>query len=193
MRVAYADPPYPGKAWMYRAEPTYGGEVDHPALIARLVAEFPHGWALSTSARALRWLLPLCPPEVRVCPWVKPHAPAKATFGLHNCWEALLVVGGRQLPPGRADFLSALPARREGTLPGRKPIAFCAWLFGCLGLQPGDELVDLFPGTGIVSRAWGALSLGAGETGRLSTGDASPEYSRDASPLERRREALVSP
>ena len=37
-RVAarYADPPYPGKAWLYRGHPDYGGEVDHAALIGRL-------------------------------------------------------------------------------------------------------------------------------------------------------------
>lgn len=45
-----------------------------------------------------------------------------------------------------------------GDLPGRKPLAFCAWLFNCLGLEPGDELVDVFPGTGVVSRAWAELS-----------------------------------
>jgi hypothetical protein len=28
-RLAYADPPYLGKAWLYRDHPDYGGEVDH--------------------------------------------------------------------------------------------------------------------------------------------------------------------
>jgi len=51
-----------------------------------------------------------------------------------------------------------MPARFGGELPGRKPIAFCAWLFDCLGMVPGDTLDDLFPGTGIVARAWGELS-----------------------------------
>jgi hypothetical protein len=41
---------------------------------------------------------------------------------------------------------------------GRKPLAFCAFLFEQLGMLPGDELADLFPGTGIVSRAWAELS-----------------------------------
>jgi len=36
LRLAYADPPYPGKAWLYRDHPDYGGEVDHAALIERL-------------------------------------------------------------------------------------------------------------------------------------------------------------
>jgi hypothetical protein len=33
-RLAYADPPYPGLAWMYRGHSDYAGEVDHAALIA---------------------------------------------------------------------------------------------------------------------------------------------------------------
>ena len=36
LRLAYADPPYPGKAWLYRGHPDYAGEVDHAALIRRL-------------------------------------------------------------------------------------------------------------------------------------------------------------
>jgi hypothetical protein len=163
LTFAYADPPYPGRARKYYAdEPTYAGEVDHVALIASLEASRREaryaGWALSTSADALRSLLPLCPPEVRVAAWVKPIGASSRTYGLHNCWEPLLVVGGRQLRPGVRDWLRAQPARFGGDLPGRKPIAFCAWLFDCLGMLPGDELVDLFPGTGVVSRAWGVLA-----------------------------------
>ena len=29
MRIAYADPPYPGCAHLYRGHPDYAGEVDH--------------------------------------------------------------------------------------------------------------------------------------------------------------------
>jgi hypothetical protein len=31
LRLAYADPPYPGKVRLYRDHPDYGGEVDHAA------------------------------------------------------------------------------------------------------------------------------------------------------------------
>ena len=161
MRFAYADPPYPGLARRYYAgEDNYAGEVDHVALIARLEAGGFDGWALSTSARALRWLLPLCPERVRVCPWVKPIAPSPQTFGPHNTWEALLVVGGRRRRPGVRDWLRAHPARGGGELPGRKPLAFAAWLFDLLCMQPGDTLEDLFPGSGIIGRAWAELSRG---------------------------------
>lgn len=169
----YADPPYPGTAAKYyRGEPTYGGEVDFPRLIASLRAAHDTGaclgWALSTSARSLRDLLPLCPPEARVCAWVKPHAVSPRTYGLHNAWEPLIVVPGRQRRPGKRDWLLGAVARGGGTLPGRKPIAFCVWLFELLGMLPGDRLVDLFPGTGIVSRAWTELSSGAGATSLIT-------------------------
>jgi hypothetical protein len=47
VRIAYADPPYPGCAKLYRDHPDYGGEVDHRALVARLQDEFD-GWVLHT-------------------------------------------------------------------------------------------------------------------------------------------------
>jgi len=43
-------------------------------------------------------------------------------------------------------------------LPGRKPIAFCAWLFDLLGMIRSDDFDDLFPGTGQVGRAWREVS-----------------------------------
>lgn len=162
LRFAYADPPYPGLASRYyRNEPTYAGEVDHASLIDRLMTAGYSGWALSTSARALRDILPLCPPEVRICAWMKPRGVPPATHGLHSVWEPLIVLEGRKLRPGHADILIAHAARGGGILPGRKPVAFCAWLFRCLGMLPGDTLDDLFPGTGIVSAAWRELSSAA--------------------------------
>ena len=164
-RFAYADPPYPGlSAKYYRNEESFAGEVDHAELIARLSAPGAYfGWALSTSARALREILPLCPPDARVCAWVKPIGVPPASAGIHNNWEPLIVVGGRQRPPGRADWLRAQPARFEGELPGRKPSEFIAWMFDLLGMTKGDALDDLFPGTGIVGRAWASLNVGASQ------------------------------
>lgn len=154
MRLAYADPPYPKLAHYYKHEPTYAGEVDHKLLLAQLEADYPQGWALSTSSEALRDILPLCPRDARVCPWVKPIGPSPLTYGAHNTWEPLIVVRGRDLRPGFRDWLCAQPARHGGSLLGRKPLAFCAFLFQQLGALPGDTFVDLYPGTGIVGRAW---------------------------------------
>lgn len=41
---------------------------------------------------------------------------------------------------------------------GAKPAPFLTWLFGCLGARPGDELIDLYPGSGAVARAWESFS-----------------------------------
>ena len=175
MRFAYADPPYPGRAKRYYGdEPTYAGDVDHAALIASLEASNYDGWALSTAADALRDILPMCPPDAHVCPWVKPIGANPQTNGLQYVWEPLIVVRGRQRRPGKRDWLCAQPARFGGELPGRKPIAFVAFLWQCLGGQPGDSLEDLFPGTGIVGRAWANLSQAA-------LGDASARAPDDAS------------
>jgi hypothetical protein len=183
-RFAYADPPYPGLARKYYGrEATFGGEVDHRALVAQLEAGGYLGWALSTSEKALRHVLPLCPPHARVCPWVKPIGSRPKTRGIHGTWEPLIVVGGRLRRPGKRNWLSAQPARFGGDLPGRKPLAFCTWMFGLLGMAPGDELDDLFPGTGVVGRAWAAVSSGApGDTSLTPADDTSEEYSGDASP-----------
>jgi hypothetical protein len=182
MRFAYADPPYPGlAAKYYRLEASFAGEVDHAGLIASLEASGYDGWALSTSAKALRHVLPLCPEGSRVCAWVKPIGASSRTRGLHNTWEPLIVVRGRELHPGVRDWLRAQPARGGGSLPGRKPLAFCAWLFDCLGLLPGDTLDDLFPGTGVVGRAWQLSGAALGDASLRARGDAFARAADDAS------------
>lgn len=153
-RLAYADPPYPGLAKRYYGdEESYAGEVDHRLLVEQL-STFD-GWALSTSARALREVLPLCPPQARVCGWGKPNGASSRTRGIHNLWEPLIVMPARLRRPGIPDWLVAKPARGGGALIGRKPIAFAMWLFQLLGAGANDSLEDLFPGTGVVGRCWG--------------------------------------
>lgn len=148
MRLAYADPPYPGRAHLYRDHPDYAGEVDHAALIARL-REYD-GWALSTSAAALGDLLPLCGP-VRILAWVK-HT-------VTISWEPVIVSSARK-PEGVRDWIQVEPdsyqwrARPDTYVIGQKPEAFCMWLFQWLGATPADTLDDLFPGSGNVGRAW---------------------------------------
>lgn len=160
MRFAYADPPYPGCAHLYRDHPDYAGEVDHVALISRLVRDYPDGWALSTSSPALRNILPLTPPGTRVCAWVKPFASFKPGVPLAYAWEPVLICGGRKRTreePTVRDWVSASITLKRG-LTGAKPRAFCFWLFDALGARPGDDLADLFPGSGAVMRAWEAYT-----------------------------------
>jgi hypothetical protein len=159
-RLAYADPPYPGMAWMYRDQDSFAGEVDHVELVAWL--QTFDGWALSTSADALRFVLPLCPAGARVAPWVKPHGVPPTTRGAHNCWEPIIYKPARGLRPGFRDWLRAMPARGGGTLVGRKPIKFCAFMLRLIGAAPIDTLVDRYPGTGVVGRAFAELQRNRG-------------------------------
>ncbi len=153
MRFAYADPPYMGQARKHYG-PT-AREVNHPLLIAHL-AEFD-GWALSCSSPSLRAILPMCPDDARVGAWVKPFAIYRPGVNPGYCWEPILF---RPLPRKRSrteptvrDFVSANVTLRRG-VPGAKPDAFCDWLFELAGLTADDEFVDLFPGSGAVTRAW---------------------------------------
>ena len=157
MRFAYADPPYMGQAKKhYGKEASYAGEVDHGELIDRLCCEFPDGWALSASTPSLRHILPLCPDDVRIAAWVKPFAAFKVNVNPAYAWEPVLFRGGRKRSRKEQtvrDWVSAVITLQRG-LPGVKPEPFCFWLFDLLGLQYGDELVDLFPGSGAVTRAF---------------------------------------
>jgi hypothetical protein len=166
LRVAYADPPYPGKAELYRDQPTFAGEVDHRELIARLRTY--DGWALSTSADALRRVLPLCPEGVRVCAWGKTDGVPEATYGMHKLWEPIIVWPARRMRPGFPDWIRAQHARGgDDKLIGRKPLAVCAFIFRAIGMLPGDQLDDLYPGTGIVGRAWAAVAPRSSDGGQL--------------------------
>jgi len=160
MRCAYADPPYVDKSGLYVGHPDYAGEVDHAELLERLVDEYPHGWALSASAASLPFVLRLCPLRVRVCVWRRQERPA-VSYGPLNAWEPLIVCGGRQVRRGvderRVDVLEAGQKARLADprrVIGAKPARFAFWLFDMLGLLPGDELDDLFPGSGGIGRAW---------------------------------------
>ena len=153
MRCAYADPPYIGMAHLYPENQ----EVDHQELITRLCDEFPDGWALSCHTPSLRILLPMCPEDVRVMAWVKPFCSFKPSVRVAYAWEPVLVRGGRKRTREDGDtvrdWMAANITIQRGMV-GAKPEAFCFWIFNVLGLRPDDELVDLFPGSGAVARAW---------------------------------------
>jgi hypothetical protein len=174
VRFAYADPPYLGQgAKHYGGLHADAGDCDtlewHAKLIERLCDEFPDGWALSLHTPSLKAMLNLCPDDVRVCAWVKPFAAFKKNVTRAYAWEPVIVRGGRAIPTTQAtvrDFIAEPIAMRKG-FPGAKPYRFCFWLFDWLNIKPGDEFVDLFPGSGAVSEAF--------EIWR-----ASPDFWRDA-------------
>lgn len=174
MRIAYADPPYPELAAKYYES----SEVDHAKLCRELVENYD-AFALSTSAAALPMVLddlraalattpillrhrqqaPLRVEDIRVCPWVHGSRASKS-YRARNAWEPLIIVGGRPVERDVGDELDDVllwggrQHSHPGALVGMKSAAFCEWMFKLLGAQRGDELADLFPGSGAVARAW---------------------------------------
>lgn len=162
MKFAYCDPPYPGQAKKHYADhEDYQGEVDHKELIERLVRDYD-AWLLHTSVPALWDLLPLCPrpPGVRIFAWVKPFAAFKRNVSPAYAWEPVIVKPARHAEPNQRedspvmrDWLAESITLKKG-MTGVKPEKVCHWLFEGLGLEPGDEFHDLYPGTGAVTAAW---------------------------------------
>lgn len=159
-RLAYADPPYPGQAGRY----ANGREVNHELLVAHL-REFD-GWALSTSAAALLDVWKLAP-EARCAAWLKTYA-SNGWSRVRWSWEPVLFVTDRKgLKPGeRSDVWDGLVcapnaaenlsgnawAGVDGKGGGSKPYEFVQWVLRLLDYEDGDELVDIFPGSGSVTR-----------------------------------------
>lgn len=200
MRFAYSDPPYPGLARKY-----YDcEEVDHQELIDRMCREFPDGWALSTSEDALQDVLAMCPAGVRVASWIR-GARQSVSWRPRSAWEPLIICGGRPVLIDVKEYSSDVliwggrQPSHPGALIGMKPAAFAEWMFQQLGATRGDELVDLYPGSGAIGRAWdiytarpgrcdestAAPSDGSARAARdesLTPADPTPRGSRDLSP-----------
>ena len=168
MRLAYADPPYPGQARRhYKNDPSGipAAEVDHKELVERLLREYD-GWALSTSSPVLPMIELLIHgpdpahddwhPEVRTAAWVKPWASWKPTHRVQYTWEPVLfkpvrIKGHRGVASVR-DYIVANITMKKGTH-GAKPDTFNDWILDLIGYQVGDTLDDLFTGTGGMGEA----------------------------------------
>lgn len=166
-RLAYADPPYPGKAFLYRDHPDYAGEVDHRALLEQLQGY--DGWALSTSSEGLRLVIPLCEAlglNYRVASWHR--GPRKVrSLSPWQAWEPIVYQSARPVARAGVADAFAYAARPRLSDPdrviGAKPAPFIFWVFELLGARPGDDLDDLFPGSGGVARAWALFQEGIWE------------------------------
>ena len=154
MKFAYADPPYykQGKRLygkLHAEASIWDDKKAHIDLVARLVSEFPDGWALSCNPADLVWILPACPSEIRVAAWCKTFHQIRPTT-VQYAWEPVIFMGGRKdhkRKPMVRDWMSCARANRKG-VPGAKPQQFNEWVLQLLNYQPGDELVDMFPGSG---------------------------------------------
>jgi hypothetical protein len=169
MKFAYSDPPYYSCCSLYghfHPDGLCWDDVEtYRQHLATLQRDFPDGWALSASSPSLRVLLPLCPPDVRIAAWVKSFCAFKRGVRPAYAWEPVIFRGGRNPgnghshpPPEKGgaqttpkDFIVEPITLKKG-LTGAKPEKVCRWILDLLNVQEGDEIVDLFPGTGIMGR-----------------------------------------
>jgi hypothetical protein len=170
MKVAYADPPYLGCCGLYGHEHGADGRCwdsldTYRWLADYLVRDFPDGWALSMSSPSLRSLLPLLPIDTRIAAWVKPFSVFKRGVRPAYGWEPVAFWRGRNpgagfphKPPERnglqttpKDFIAESITLKRG-LTGAKPERYCRWVLSLLNVQPGDYVIDLYPGTGAMAR-----------------------------------------
>ncbi len=159
MKIGYADPPYIGCAYLYKEHPDYAGEVDHAELVARLEREFD-GWVLHASATpsSIATLAPLVASTgARWMSWVKGFAAFKKNVSVAYAWEPVIVKAARKPVVSKRlvnrDWIQESITLRRG-LTGAKPEKVCRWAFEMVGAHPSDELVDLYPGSGAVTKAW---------------------------------------
>ena len=135
----------------------------HRELLDHLVAEFD-GWAIATSPDGIAAYGTL-PVGCRIMAWVKPNA-IPGAHRLRSMWEPVLLYPpeGRRSNRGGAgavpDVLTC-PAPRVG-FHGAKPPEWTRWVLAALSHDPGDEVVDLFPGSGSVADALSTPSLDFG-------------------------------
>ena len=156
MKLAYADPPYLGCAKFYDHPEAhiYDTVRAHADLLARLDAGYD-GWAYSMSSTSLPAILPYAPEGVRIAAWVKPFAAFKRNVRIAYTWEPVLFKPGRDSSKlgasvGRDHLAQSITLKRG--LTGAKHENFCVWILTLLGYVPGDEVDDLFPGTGVMGR-----------------------------------------
>lgn len=171
----YADPPYYGSEKLYNCE-----RVQLADLIPVMEAAAPIR-ALSLSEGMLDEAKSLIDGPGRTCPWVKPGEPASQF--LSRTWEPVLLWGA--LPSSRTNgakmirdsFIGKAGGANRSAFPTPKPEPFAEWICDLLGVgtRPGKLLIDLFSGSGTISRAgllrgWSVVGVDAGTATGVWTG-----------------------
>jgi hypothetical protein len=122
---------------------------------------------LVSQATAALWAGDNPSSAVRLAIWLR-RRPPHPTSRLMTAYEGLIFRPARTVLPRSAerftDVLADVDSRPRPTHPrstiGMKPPRFSSWLFGLLGALPGDSFDDLYPGSGLVGRAWEEWSGG---------------------------------
>ena len=178
MKLGIADPPYYGRANRYYGSGKGGGggnrriykpdyhpeaakwdtEKAHLDLVERLNDEFD-SWVIAMSSHNLSMYLKWCETgsssDYRVCVWVKPSSVPSGSR-IRNAYEPVLLKLNRDRRSTHKgirtrDFLIA-QVPRLGFL-GAKPFEWTYWVLDLMGYEKGDEVVDLFNGSGAVKEA----------------------------------------
>lgn len=169
MKLRYADPPYLGCCNLYGHFHNEGGQASfdggcwddietHKALLRHV--DEADGWVLHMSVPSLGPILTavadLGITGFRTMAWVKPFAAFKRNVSVAYAWEPVLVKPVRKPEvAGRVTMRDyfAEPITLQRGFTGAKPYEVCRWLFEVVGLDPTDELEDLFHGSGAVADA----------------------------------------
>lgn len=168
MRFAYADPPYLSCCGLYGH---HHGDDDrcwddpetHRALIERLQTAFPDGWGAVGLQSFTGYHLAHVPTRSQnsrlgeAVLRVQTRCQTGLCLGAGHLRRGPQPIQGyRHAPPEKGgkqttpkDFLAESITLKKG-LTGAKPAAFCRWVLDLLNVQAGDELIDLYPGTGIM-------------------------------------------
>jgi len=177
MKLCIADPPYLGRAVRWYGAGGCGdgygkGQADnhpnaakwdnpqaHIELVNDLQTNYD-GWAVALSVHSLSTYLSVIDTNsrngIRVCVWYKPSAsPSGSRVGNH--WEPVIIkvpLDRKGRTPELADTRDVLIANpnRKGFI-GSKPIEWTHWVLDLMGFQLGDEVTDLFSGSGSVGQA----------------------------------------
>lgn len=170
LKLVYADPPYLGMGKkmygsLHKEAEKWDDIQSHIDLMIDMNNKYD-GWALSLTSNTLKLLAPNMPEGARIAAWVKPFCSWRPTYRVQYTWEPVIFkearskIGWKSGIESVRDHISTNIALKKG-LQGAKPDAFNDWLISLLGYQPGDELIDLFPGTNGLSAALDRLKNGA--------------------------------
>ena len=183
MKLCIADPPYLGRAVRWYGAGGCGdgkgiGQADnhpeawkwdepetHRQLVSHLVDNYD-AWAIALTVHSLSTYLQEIETDsrngIRVCVWHKPAASPSGSR-ISNHWEPVIV----SVPKDRRGWKTELPRVKDvltANIPkvnfvGAKPAEWTRWVLDLMGYQEGDEVVDLFHGSGSVSNALNELRL----------------------------------
>jgi hypothetical protein len=165
MKLIYADPPYLGQCASYDHFHNDGGPMPwdgycwdewttHRDLLVWLSLNCD-GYAFSCNPVDLKWIFQKALlEESRVGSWTKTWHQIRPTT-VQFAWEPVIFSPGRKdnkRKPMVRDWLSCAVTKQTGQR-GAKPDAFNDWILELLVYEPGDDFVDLFPGSGSMQRA----------------------------------------